>query len=405
MLLVFAWRNIWRNKRRTLITAASVFTAVILSLLMRSAQMGSYERMIDNVVSFYTGHIQLHGLGYWDEKTLEHSFVPNDSILDVLQNHPNVKTWVPRLESFALTSAKEISHGSLVVGINPEAEDRLTRLSQKLVDGNYLDIRDSGILVAEGLAKKLKLTVGDTLVLLGQGYHGVTAAGKYNVQGIIHFSAPNLNDGIVYLTIPQAQKLYGTDDRLTSIAILTVTNTDATVVANDLRTGLGLLPFEVYDWKQMLPEMVQIIEVDSAGGFIIIAILYMIIAFGIFGTVLMMLAERQHEFGILISIGMKKVKLATVVVLEILMIALLGTIAGILAGIPIITYFHYNPIRITGEMAKAYESFGIEAVFPFSNNLNIFMTQAIIVFGLTLVLSLYPWFKILKLKAIKALNS
>jgi len=312
---------------------------------------------------------------------------------------------VPRLESFALTSSEELSQGSLVIGIEPEAEDRLTGLSQKVVAGKYLETGDEGILVAEGLALKLQIETGDTLVLLGQGYHGVTAAGKYAVRGLLHFPAPALNDGMVYLTIPEAQILYGTGDRLTSIAISVLPSSDATEVARKLRLDVGSMPFEFFDWKQMLPEMVQLIEVDSAGGIITISILYMIIAFGIFGTVLMMLAERQHEFGILVAIGMKKVKLASVVVLEILMIAFLGTIAGIVAGIPIITWFHRNPIRITGEMAEAYESFGMEAVFPFSNDINIFINQAAIVFILSLVLSLYPWFRILHLKAIEALKS
>ncbi len=405
MQLIFAWRNIWRNKRRTLITAASIFTAVILALLMRSAQLGAYQRMIDNVVSFYTGHIQLHAVGYWDEKTLDNSFIPNDSVIAILNGHKDIRSWVPRLESFALTSSQDLSEGSLVVGIDPEAEDRLTRLGQKVVSGKYLGTNDNGILVSEGLAQKMQVGAGDTLVLLGQGYHGVTAAGKYMVKGLVHFSAPSLNDGMIYLTIAEAQTLYGTGNRLTSIAISVKPNVDATLVANELRNEAGTLPFEFFDWKQMLPEMVQLIEVDSAGGVIVISILYMIIAFGIFGTVLMMLAERQHEFGILVSIGMKKVKLASVVMLEILMIAFTGTIAGIVAGIPIIAYFHYNPIQITGEMAKAYESFGIEAVFPFSNDISIFFTQATIVFVLSLLLSIYPWFRILNLKAIEALKS
>ncbi len=405
MLLKFAWRNIWRNKRRTLITAASIFTAVILALLMRSVQIGAYQRMIDNVVSFYSGHIQLHAAGYWDEKTLDHTFVANDSIETLLNHQREIVSWVPRLESFALTSAKELTQGSLVVGIDPNAEDKLTHLSQKVIAGEYLEEKDSGILVAEGLAEKIQLGVGDTIVLLGQGYHGVTAAGKYEVKGIVHFSAPNLNDGMVYLTIPVAQVLFGTGERLTSIAISIEQNADATQVATVLRQRIGSMPFEFYDWKQMMPEMVQLIEVDSAGGIIVIAILYMIIAFGIFGTIVMMLAERQHEFGILVAIGMKKMKLATVVVIEILMIALLGTLAGILAGIPIIAYFHANPISVTGEMAKAYESFGMEAIFPFSKDINIFITQATIVFVLSLVLSIYPWFRILRLKAIEALKS
>lgn len=405
MLFVFAWRNIWRNKRRTLITAASVFTAVILALLMRSLQLGAYQRMIDNVVSFYTGHIQVHAEGYGDEKTLEYTFVPNDSIIDAIKGNEDIRAWVPRLESFALVSAADLTQGSLVVGINPEAEDGLTNLAGKIVEGTYLAADDEGVILSEGLAKKLQVGSGDTIVLLGQGYHGATAAGKYPIRGVAHFSAPSLNNGIVYLAIPQAQYLYSTGDRLTSIAMRIAPKADATLVATSLRRETEGMPFEFFDWKEMLPEMVELIEVDNAGGVIVISILYMIIAFGIFGTILMMLAERQHEFGILVAVGMKRIKLATVVLLEILMIAFLGTLAGIIVGIPIIAYFHSNPIRVTGEMAKAYESFGMEAIFPFSNDIGLFLTQAAIVFLMSLVLSVYPWFRILRLKAIEALKN
>ena len=405
MLFVFAWRNIWRNKRRTLITAASVFTAVILALMMRSLQLGAYQRMIDNVVSFYTGHIQVHAEGYGDEKTLEYTFVPNDSIIDVIKGNEAIRAWVPRLESFALVSAEDLTQGSLVVGINPKAEDGLTNLAGKIVDGAYLTEDDDGVLLSEGLAIKLQVGSGDTIVLLGQGYHGATAAGKYPIRGVAHFSAPSLNNGMVYLTIPQAQYLYSTGDRLTSIAMRIAPKADATEVANSLRRETKGMPFEFFDWKEMLPEMVELIEVDNAGGVIVISILYMIIAFGIFGTILMMLAERQHEFGILVAVGMKRIKLATVVLLEILMIAFLGTLAGIIIGIPIIAYFHGNPIRVTGDMAKAYESFGMEPVFPFSNDIGLFLTQASIVFLMSLILSVFPWFRILRLKAIQALKN
>jgi len=405
MVLKLAWRNIWRNKRRTLITAASVFTAVILALVMRSAQLGAYQRMIDNVVSFYSGHIQIHAKGYFDEQTLDNSFAPNDTLITILKNQDAIINSVPRLESFALASAKEITKGTMIVGIDPSAENKLTHISNKIISGKYLEQNDNSILVAEGLAENFQLKLNDTLVILGQGYHGVTAAGKYPVKGILKFPTPELNDGLVYMSLPEAQKLYGTGNRLTSIAISIKHDKDAAIAASLIRKQINAMPFEVLDWEKMMPEMVQLIEVDNAGGIITISILYMIIAFGIFGTILMMLAERRHEFGILVAIGMKKTQLAKVVVLEIMMMSGLGVLAGIIGGIPIITYFNINPIKVGGELATAYERFGMEPVFPFSNNISIYFSQTTIVFSMTLILLLYPWFRILKFKTINALKS
>jgi putative ABC transport system permease protein len=405
MYLALAWRNIWRNRRRTLITGASICIAVLLAMVMRSAQLGAYQRMIDNVVGFYTGHIQLHAKGYWDDQTLDNSFAPNDTITDILRKQESILHVVPRIESFALASNKDLTEGTLVIGIDPAAEDQLTHIAQKITAGHYLDENDAGVLIAEGLAERLLLQVGDTLVLLGQGYHGSTAAGQYRIQGIIHFPSPELNNGMMYLTLAQAQNFYGTGDRLTSLAIAIKSNADAVLVADQIREAAGALPFEVMDWKQMLPDMLQIIEVDNAGGMITISILYMIIAFGLFGTILMMLAERQHEFGILVAIGMKKLKLARVVTMEIIMLSGVGVIAGIALGIPVIFYFHLHPIQVTGELAHAYERFGMEPVFPFSNDLTIFLSQAAVVFVMSILLSLYPLFQIQKASTIAALKS
>ncbi len=400
-----AWRNIWRNKRRTLITTASVFTAVILAILMRSLQLGAYDRMIDNVVSFYTGHIQLHQAGYWEDQTIDNSFEPNDSIYTILQKTKEITGYVPRLESFALASAREMTKGVMVVGIEPEAESTVTRLKEKIVKGRYLTANENAAILSEGLAKYLRLGIGDTLVLLGQGYHGASAAGMYPINGIVKFPSPDLNQRMVYLPLKQAQQLYSADHRATSIVISIDQSKDASVVATELRSSFKGKPIQVMDWREMLPNLVQLIEVDNAGGIITSGILYMIIGFGIFGTILMMLTERTREFGILIAIGMKKMRLISIVTLEILMISGLGVLLGVVLGIPIVSYFHFNPIHISGEMAAAYERFGMEPVFPFSIAASLFYTQALVVLGITLVLAIYPWFRLRKLKTIDALKS
>lgn len=400
-----AWRNIWRNKRRTLITTASVFTAVILAILMRSLQLGAYDRMIDNVVSFYTGHIQLHQTGYWDEQTIDNSFEPNDSIYAILKSTKEITGYVPRLESFALASAREMTKGVMVVGIEPEAESKVTRLKEKIIQGTYLTDNEDAAMLSEGLAKYLHLGMGDTLVLLGQGYHGAGAAGMYPIKGIVKFPSPELNQRMVYLPLKQAQLLYSADNLATSIVISIDDTKDASAVAKELRTAFKGMSLQVMDWREMLPDLVQLIEVDNAGGIITSGILYMIIGFGIFGTILMMLTERTREFGILIAIGMKRMRLIAIVTLEILMISGLGVLLGVVLGVPIVTYFHFNPIHISGEMAAAYERFGMEPVFPFSLAVSIFYTQALIVLGITLLLSLYPWFRLRKLKTIDALKS
>ncbi len=118
MLLRMAWRNIWRNRRRTLITCASIVFAVVLCVLMDSVKKGLLDRMKDSVVGLYTGYVQVHGQGYWDTKTWDHSFGPSDTLRQQIQSHPNVLAMVPRLESYTLVASDSYARGTVIVGID-----------------------------------------------------------------------------------------------------------------------------------------------------------------------------------------------------------------------------------------------------------------------------------------------
>ena len=155
----------------------------------------------------------------------------------------------------------------------------------------------------------------------------------------------------------------------------------------------------------MMPELVQAIEADSAGGILMLLILYIVIGFGIFGTIMMMTTERSREFGVLLSVGMKRWKLISVTTLETLIISMIGAVAGIIAGIPVLWYLHLHPIPLTGELAKAMLAYGMEPALPFSIESGIFFAQAGIVFGLALVCALHPLMVLRKLNPVSALRS
>ena len=166
MLLILAWRNIWRNKRRTIITASSIAFALVFSLVMRGFQIGSYTLMIDNMVQTYTGYIQIQAKGYWDDKTIDNSFEQDAAMMQKVAHTPGVTALIPRLESFALASEGQKTKGVAVCGIEPVVENKLTRLTNKITKGRYLNTSDQGVLIAEGLAKYLKLEVNDTFVMI-----------------------------------------------------------------------------------------------------------------------------------------------------------------------------------------------------------------------------------------------
>ncbi|GJM33624.1 MAG: ABC transporter substrate-binding protein [Saprospiraceae bacterium] len=406
MLTKLAWRNIWRNRRRTFITAGSVMFAVFFAVFLRSIQEGTWNNMLDNVVNFYYGYAQVHREGYQDDQSIDKAFEITDTLKE-LAAIPSIKSIVPRLESFALASHDEHTTGVMVVGTQPDEEDGMTQLSDRLVQGNYLDADDKSALVGLGLANYLKLGLGDTIVLISQGYHGVNAAGKYAIKGLLKFGSPELNKRMVYLALPEAQRLYGAEQLVTTLA-LNIENKEATSkVVSAVNKMLGKGHYEVLDWQEMMPDLVQAKELDTGGSYLVLFVLYIIIGFGIFGTILMMTEERSYEFGILLAIGMKRLPLSIIVWLEIVFIGLIGTLAGMVLSFPLVYYFHINPIDLAAmgeDVAKTYEKFGMEPVMPAALDPSLFLTQAIIVLLITTFLAIYPFYKINKLDPISAMR-
>ncbi len=335
-----AWRNLWRNKRRTLLTITSVLFALFLALIVRSMQLGSYSSMVESAVKTSTGYIQVHEKGYWADKSIDNTFETSPELEKKILDHPNVTQITPRLESFALLSSGKQTKGAAVIGTLPGSEDEVSGLKSRVVSGEYLTDQDRAILIAEGLAQYLKVKVGDTVVILGQGYHGVTAAGAFPVKGIIKFVQPDMNNMMTYIPLALAQELYATPGRLTSLSIM-LADPDKMIKTRDELALIDPDNLEVMIWKEMLVELVQAIEGDNISGLFMLGVLYMVVGFGILGTILMMTKERRREFGIMVAVGMRRYKLAIIVFLETLIISIIGILAGIVTSLPIILYFYH----------------------------------------------------------------
>ncbi len=404
LFLQLAWRNLWRNKRRTFISTSSVFFAVVLSLAMRSMQNGQYDFMIQSAVGMYLGYVQVHGEGYWEKRSLDETMPVTDSTLASFESVPRVTGVVPRFETFALVSKDSATKVGQIIGIDPSRETAMTGLAKRISSGRYLRSTDEGILAGRGLAKFLNAGVGDSIVIYGQGYHGVTAAARLPIIGILNFPIPAIDNSTCYLALPYAQWLFSAPGRVTSIACMIHSPEDMDAVQSELRAKAGK-GTEVMTWPQMMPELVQGIQADSAGGVIMLIILYIVIGFGIFGTIMMMTTERLREFGVLISVGMKRWKLVTVTSMETIFISMIGALAGVLVGVPIIWYLSLHPIPLTGEYAKVMLAYGLEPILPFSAAPGIFLAQTSIVFALAILCALYPLAVIRKLKPIAAIRS
>ena len=404
MLIKIAWRNVWRNKRRSLITIAAIFIAVFLAIIMRSLQFGMYDNMIKNVVGSFSGYVQLHSKGYWDDKNVDNSFKIDPDTYDKIKNTDGVSDILMRIQTGALSSNNNLSKYVYITGVQLENENKLSDWSKRLIDGKLFDKNSNSIIIGKGVAKYYNLKVGDSLIFIGQGYHGMQAVGEYPVEGIIDMKNPNLNNLSVFMTLEVAQDFVSAEGMLTSLVINKDEYFDENQLAKDIRSITDNESNDVMTWKEMTPELDQLIEADNAGGLLIIFILYMIVSFGIFGTVLMMTQERLYEFGVLISIGMKKSKLIISLVFETVLLTFVGTISGIIISRPIVNYFHYEPLRLFGVAAAQLESAGFEPIIPFMNSLDIPFTHSLMIFFISLMTCIYPMIIITRIQPIKAMN-
>ena len=404
-IIKIAWRNIWRNKRRTLITASSLMFAVIFGVSMRSVQLGTYDNMIDSAVRQYSGFIQIQDTSYWKDKTIDDLMPESVALREKLSKIDNVKSILPRLESFALISSGTKTKGAFLQGIDPVADNKMTGIGSKVVKGRFLKSNDDSFIIGQRLAAFLNINVGDTIVLISQGYHGVTAADIYPICGIVKIPNPNLDKILLIGDIANVQKFYGAEGMLTSLVVnIKDKNSIDDIIPqiNKIMTDKKLIALS---WTDMNKELKQQIEADNGGGIVMLIILYSVVFFGVLGTIIMMTAERQKEFAVMVALGMQKNYLSIIVLLETLFIGMLGAFVGALVSSGIVLYYHSSPIHITGEMADIYVKFGIEPVLMFSTDISIIQAQFTVVLLLLLVAVIYPMIKIRTFAIVESMRS
>ncbi len=406
MHLKLAWRNIWRNKRRTLITVSSIMFAVVFALFLESLERGAHDLMVENMTRFHTGYMQVQDYRFKDEPSLDNSFHYDGDIEGWMgADMHRVAFAVPRIETFMLAAGEVQVRGAMVMGTDLVGENRLNNLEDRLVEGRFFEPGEGYAVLGEDLAGRLDLAVGDTLVLLGQGRFGMSAAGKFAVAGLVRHPIREMNSQLVYLSLPDAQWLLSAEDHITALLVTPDHPRHTETVAEMLRGGFDNDELRVLTWPDMMPELLEALEFDRVTTRVMMLILYVVIGFGIFGTILTMTLERLREFGILISVGMHRLKLALVVFTETVIISVLGVLAGFVLGLVPILYFHYNPIRLTTDMEAVVQEWGIEPVMPAAIAPDIFLWQGIIIFIITMVISLYPGIRIFTLDILKHARS
>lgn len=401
--LIIAWRNLWRNRKRTLITVLTVTMAVMLSTFMSSLQEGTYAKMIDNIVKSYSGYLQIMHPDFQETGSINDSFEPADSLFEIISTAEEINLLGSRLEAFTLISYGENTKGCTLIGIDPENEDKLTNLSHKIEKGNYLSPGEEGVLLACNLARSLNVQTGDTLILMSQGYRGTTSAALMPIKGILNFPSPQLNSYGAYVDIDQAGYFFDAGKNITSLVLMSKDYSQVNSVKQKLMKMLGN-QYHVMTWDEINPDLLNMIEGDRAAVAILKGILFLVVGFGILGTIIMMMSERKREMGVMVAIGMRKTRLQRILMYETIFIGLLGVLSGFIIILPLIAYMVNHPFPLPAGVARAFETFGLEPVYYFSMMSGLFVKQMIIIFTITMIIACYPLIDVLKMNILRAIK-
>ena len=404
-----AWRNIWRNPRRSILTMAAIAFACLLLVFMLSWQFGSYDTMINSAVKIHTGHLQIQAKGYQDRKSIRLVVPDPTRVGEVLKDIPEVDEYTFRANAFSLVSSMDRTYGIMVTGIDPGREAKVSTIEHLIRQGKYLSDSDiNKALIGELLAKNLKVTLGDELVVLGQGRDGSVAATVTTVEGIFSSGQDVLDRSSMQITLKDFQDIYAMRGAVHEVVILgkslnAVQKIKETVVA-EIRKIDNNHHLAVLDWMELLPGLVEGIQMDMYSGLIFYLILVIVVAFSILNTFLMSIFERTREFGVMLAIGTTPGRLMKLLLLESTTMTMLGIIVGIIAGSLITWYFQIHGIVISGA-SDIMSRFGIpERMYPRLSLRSLVIGPGVVLI-ITFLTALYPAMKVRHFHPVEAMKA
>ena len=409
LLFAIAWRNMWRNRRRSILSILAVAFAVTIMLFMMCWQQGQYKDMIRNAVQIHTGYLQLQQMGYLKNKDMDKAIFDKENLLDDLLNKTDhVVAYAPRINAPALASFNQHTSGTMIFGIDPEKEANVSTISKVIKEGQYLTNDDlEGVMIGKILAKNLKVSLGDKIVFLGQGADGSTAAGLLTIRGIYATGSPDLDRSTMFANINTISEAFSMHDSVHEIAVVIDDLANLDLVINDLTIGISSFKTEgivALSWDKVLPGVKQTIDIDWQSAQITYLILMMVVGFGIMNTFLMSFLERTREFGVMMSIGMRQWQIARLIFFEAMLLTCFGILVGLISGSALTLYFQYTGILIPGteEMMAEY---GMSATQYPMLAFWLMRRVSLQILAIAAIVALYPALKVLRLRPVEAMRS
>lgn len=400
-----AWRNIVRNRARSLITIWAVGMGLTCLIFLKGFVDGADRQMVENYTDLFIGHVQIHRPGFQDNMSLEKSIINPEAVTAILEKSVYAAAFSRRVKDYALISSAEGSSGVLLLGIDPNAEKKITKLHERIRKGKNLETADdTKIVIGEKLAANLKVDLGDKVVIMSQGADGSMAAAAYEVKGLLDAGSDEIDKGLALITLKAARDLLVLDGKVSEFVIKADSLEAVDNLGAELKGKLNLNKFEILDWKEISPATYQWLQFDQVFTYLILAIVLLVVASGILNTILMGVLERTREFGIMLALGTKPSQIIFMVVGESFLLGSIGIIFGSSLGIGLNAFFGQRGIDLSG-ISSALNNFYIGSVIYTRLDYISVAIYGVIILFISIAVSLFPAVKASRLEPIDAIRS
>lgn len=365
ILLMLAWRNLWRHRRRTLITLSSIAIGFALAVLMIGLNDGGHNSMIRNAINLGDGHLTIQPRGYLEAPANHKYLAEGRALADRIATFAIPGSVEPRISLQVLASTASNSVGAALEGIDGTADTRAAQLQPSLIEGEWFERgEERGIVIGDGMARKLKARIGSRVVLMAGKQGGDSQAELARVSGIYDSGIDELDDFLILSDLALARRFLEGEgaeperEPLTRFAIFLDDPDTMGQWKAALKQAVEHDKVVVLDWQEVMPQLVQFIIIDDAGNYVFLIIILVMVVFGIVNTVLMSVLERTREFGLLRALGLSRHHLLLLVFCESLLLSLLAVAIGWLFGGGTHLWFSTQGIDFSALMAGGTETMG-----------------------------------------------
>ena len=406
MIWSISWKNIWRNKLRSSVVIIAVTLGVFGGTISMSIMKSMSDKRLKSAIEIEVSHIQLHNELFMDNKEIQFTIDDAGSIIENIKKIPEVKGVSKRTKILAMASTASNGTGVMVNGIFPDMEKEVSMLYEKVCDscGTFFETgKGLPIVISKKLAEKLNVKIRSKIILTFQSDDGNLIGGAFRVAGIFKTDNSTWDELNVFVKSKDIIDLAGfNDNKIHEIAILLNDTEDAEAVTQKIKSQFGHL--NVMQWKEIQPELGMMNDMVDQMLYIFMLIILLALGFGIVNTMLMVILERVRELGMLMAVGMNKLRLFNMIMLETIFLSLTGGVLGMIIGALFIEYFGEVGIDLS-IVSEGLETFGYSAYIYPEIGLDYYIVLTIMVIFTGIIASIYPAVKALKLKPAEAIRA